>query len=75
MAAGYEAVYLRLATTEPEPPAASADKQGAAAAKDLQPVDVSACVLGVPAPRLRSPALAITDQEAATRTSRSWRRR
>ncbi|MCX4420271.1 hypothetical protein FNV62_40265 [Streptomyces sp. RLB3-17] len=37
-ASGYEAVYLRLATTESKPPAASADKQGAAAAKDLQPV-------------------------------------
>lgn len=38
MAAGYEAVYLRPATTEPKHPAASAGKHGAAVAKDLQPV-------------------------------------
>lgn len=38
MAAGCEAVYLRLATTAPKPPAASAGKQGTVAAKDLPPV-------------------------------------
>lgn len=37
--------------------------------------DGSVGVLAVPAPRLRPPALAVMDQGAATRTSRSWRRR
>ncbi|MER7810143.1 hypothetical protein [Streptomyces sp900116325] len=38
MAAGYEKVYLRRATTESKPPAAPPTKQGADAAKELQSV-------------------------------------
>ncbi|MFE8948523.1 hypothetical protein [Streptomyces sp. NPDC007856] len=47
VASGCETVHLRPATTEPKPAAASTDKQGAVAAKELQPSPAAPASAGV----------------------------